>query len=64
MALNVKTIEMVAKIQSRQRKYVRSDFSTTMDDLLSDMYVYVKKRRKELEEENREYRNDNNLRYQ
>ena len=56
MALNVKTIEMVAKIQSRRGRYVRDDFSTTMDDLLGDMYVYVKKRQKELEEEDRKYR--------
>ena len=56
MALNVKIIEMVAKIQSRRGRYVRDDFSTTMDDLLGDMYVYVKKRQKELEEEDRKYR--------
>ena len=62
MALNVKTIEMVAKIQSWRKPRVRlscdalfTNYIPTIDDCLRDCYVYVKKRQKELEEEDRNY---------
>ncbi len=64
MGLNIKTIEMVAKIQSRRKPHVRlscdvlfADYIPTMDDCLREMHVYIKKRQKELKEENKEYRN-------
>ena len=64
MALNVKTIEMVAKIQSRRKPRVLlscdalfTNYIPTIDDCLRDCYAYVKRAQEELDEESRNYQN-------